>query len=62
MSSYEEQVDGLISILTEAKVDAEKFDHGNDAAGRRLRKACMVASRGCKDVRASVQETRNSRK
>ena len=60
--SCEVQIDNLLRILADAKADAAKFDKGNDAAGRRVRKACMEVSRTCKDVRASVQETRNSRK
>ena len=60
--SCEVQIDNLLSILADAKTDAAKFDLGNDAAGRRVRKACMEVSRTCKDVRVSVQETRNSRK
>ena len=60
--SIESLVSQIVGITTEAAADAEKFDRGNDAAGRRIRKACMEVSRACKDIRAQVQLIRNDRK
>ncbi len=58
----EAQVSELLSVLNNAVADAAKFDRGNDAAGRRLRKACMEVARACKSMRADIQEVRNNRK
>ena len=58
----EDQVARISGIMENAVADAAKFDSGNDAAGKRLRKACMEVARTCKDIRADVQEVRNSRK
>ncbi len=58
----EAQVSELLSVLSNAVADAAKFDRGNDAAGRRLRKACMEVARACKSMRADIQEVRNNRK
>ena len=60
--SIESGLDSLVEQLRHASVDGKKFDSGNDAAGRRVRKACMEVSRACKDIRAQVQEIRNLRK
>jgi hypothetical protein len=48
--------------LTEALKDADKFDKGNDTAGRRLRKTALEASKALGQLRKDVQETRNERK
>lgn len=58
----ESKVTSLNNLLSNAIADAAKFDRGNDAAGRRLRKACMEAARACKSMRADIQEVRNNRK
>ena len=58
----EDQVARVSGIMENAVVDAAKFDSGNDAAGKRLRKACMEVVRACKSIRADVQEVRNNRK
>lgn len=58
----ESRVTSLNNLLSNAVADAAKFDAGNDAAGRRLRKACMEVGRACKSIRADVQEVRNNRK
>jgi len=56
------QLRELINELHAASTDAEKFDRGVDSAGRRLRQVYMSVQKSCKDLRASIQETRNSRK
>ncbi len=60
--SIESLMGRIVSVVSEAALDAEKFDRGNDAAGRRIRKACMEVSRACKNVRTEVQSIRNHRK
>lgn len=52
----------IIAKLTEALVDAEKFEAGNDAAGRRTRAAAQLARNELQELRKQIQEQRNSRK
>lgn len=56
------RIDGLISKLSESLKDSDKFDSGNDAAGRRLRKVCAEVGKTCKELRVDIQQIRNTRK
>ena len=56
------QLQEIITFLTESLQDAEKFDSGNDAAGRRLRAACQETKTRLQQLRLDVQAERNSRK
>jgi ElaB/YqjD/DUF883 family membrane-anchored ribosome-binding protein len=59
--SVKENVQALVTTLTEALEDAEKFsDKGNKAAGTRVRKALLEVSKGCKDIRNQVTEQKNA--
>lgn len=55
------EVQSLITTLTDALTDATKHDTGNNAAGGRLRKALQEVATTCKDLRKTVQAQRNSR-
>lgn len=59
---YKAQLNQIINSLNEALVEAEKFDAGNDAAGRRLRAACQEAKTNLQTLRVEVQNERNARK
>ena len=48
--------------LVEAADDAEKFDRGQDAAGKRLRKLCQDAKTQLQELRTSIQTVRLTRK
>ena len=52
----------MIEGLQSAVEDLERFERGNDAAGRRVRKVCSEVAKSCKGIRVSVQEIRNHRK
>ena len=52
----------LVDILTETLSDAEKFDSGNDAAGRRVRAVAQEVKSELQSLRQQVQAERNSRK
>ena len=52
----------LVNTLTEALSDAEKFDGGNDAAGRRVRAAAQEVKTELQALRQQIQAERNSRK
>ena len=57
-----ETIATMIETLTEALHDAEKHDTGNNAAGGRLRKSLQTVATGCKVLRKTVQDERNTRK
>ena len=61
MSSTTTTVESLITELATALDEAVKHENGNNAAGGRLRKVLQTVSNGCKDLRKTVQEERNSR-
>ena len=44
----------ILSALQEAEKDSEKCDKGNASAGRRLRKACLLAMKELKELRADI--------
>ena len=51
-----EKLKQIIEDLCTAQEDAEKCESGNASAGRRLRKACMEATKDLKTLRAEVLE------
>ncbi len=51
----------MIETLTEALTDVEKHETGNNAAGGRLRKSLQAVATGCKVLRKTVQDERNTR-
>lgn len=60
--TYTQQLQAIIDQLTEALVDAQKFDQGVDAAGKRLRSTSQKTRTDLQQLRSSVQAERNSRK
>lgn len=59
---YKEKLQLIINLLTSSLDDASKFDAGNDAAGRRIRKDCQDAKAELQKLRLEVQQERNTRK
>ena len=59
---YKSQLNTIIESLQEALADAEKFDAGNDSAGRRLRSKSQAVRNALKTLRNNVQAERNERK
>jgi ElaB/YqjD/DUF883 family membrane-anchored ribosome-binding protein len=58
--SVKDNVQELLTTLTSALEEAEKFsEKGNKAAGTRVRKALLDVSKGCKDIRQQVTNEKN---
>ena len=58
-----EQLQKIISDLSKAAGDADKFDNKDNAsAGRRVRKASMQAIKDLRDLRKEVMDELNRRK
>ena len=57
-----EKLQKILSELSLAVRDAEKFDNGNASAGRRVRKSAMDAIKELKELRASVMQELHKRK
>ncbi len=60
--TVKDQLQEVLTLITAAVQDAEKFDSGNDTAGKRLRIAAQEAKTKLQQLRVNVQEERNSRK
>ena len=60
-TNIETELTNIVNTLTTAINDAQKFDGGNASAGTRVRKAAMEATKGLKNLRATVTEVKNSR-
>ena len=60
--AIKEAISALAEKLECCKLDAEKFERGNDSAGKRIRACLMELSKASKELRAAIQEERNSRK
>jgi ElaB/YqjD/DUF883 family membrane-anchored ribosome-binding protein len=59
--SVKDNVQELLTTLTSALEEAEKFsEKGNKAAGTRVRKALLDVSKGCKDIRQQVTNEKNA--
>lgn len=56
------QLQEILTLITEAIQDAEKFDNGNDTAGKRLRIVAQDAKNKLHQLRLDIQTERNSRK
>jgi hypothetical protein len=54
-----EQLQKIVTDLSNALADAGKFDGGNAAAGTRVRKAAQQAKKDLQDLRIAVQEAKN---
>jgi hypothetical protein len=59
---YKQKLQLIIDLLNSSLDDAIKFDAGNDAAGKRIRKDCQTAKAELQKLRIEVQEERNDRK
>lgn len=58
MKNYE----ALKAIIAGMENDVTKFYGGNNAAGTRVRKQLQELKKVCNDMRANVQEVKESRK
>ena len=62
MKNFRDEVNAIMSVLADAVVDAEKFDKGNESAGRRARVALRDVEKRCacirKDILAESKERR----
>ncbi|MEC8306810.1 MAG: histone H1 [Chlamydiota bacterium] len=57
----QQNLEQIVAGLQEAIADAGKFDDGNAAAGRRVRKAAQQARVALFELRKEVSEVQNSR-
>ena len=61
-TTYRDLVNGLIEQMVIARDNAEKFDNGNESAGRRARVALRDVEKRCacirKDILAESKERR----
>lgn len=60
--SFTQRLNAIIETLSVALIDAEKFEKGNDAAGKRLRAVIQETKTALQVYRIEIQIERNSRK
>ncbi|MFA7031918.1 MAG: hypothetical protein WC153_06690 [Candidatus Methanomethylophilaceae archaeon] len=62
MKKFRDEVNAVMAALSDAMFDAEKFDNGNESAGRRARVALRDVEKRCvcirKDMMAESKERR----
>lgn len=59
--SVTEMLEGIVADCQRAKIDAEKFDAGNNAAGVRVRKAMQDLKLAAQEVREEVSKVKAAR-
>ena len=66
MKKFRDEVNAIMSVLADAVIDAEKFDKGNESAGRRARVALRDVEKRCacirKDILAESKEREEAKK
>ena len=66
MKNCRDEVNAIMSVLADAVIDAEKFDKGNESAGRRARVALRDVEKRCacirKDILAESKEREEAKK
>ena len=66
MKNFRDEVNAVMAALADARFDAEKFDNGNESAGRRARVALRDVEKRCacirKDILAESKEREEARK
>ncbi len=62
MKNFRDEVNAVMAVMADAVLDAEKFDKGNESAGRRARVALRDVEKRCacirKDMMAESKERR----
>ena len=61
MKTIHEGLQDIIQALEDRRLDAQKFDEGNAAAGRRVTKTLSNAMKECKALRKGVYDIRHAR-
>ena len=65
MKNFRDEVNAVMAALSDAMFDAEKFDQGNESAGRRARVALRDIEKRCaairKDMTAESKERREAK-
>lgn len=66
MKKFRDEVNAIMSVLADAVIDAEKFDNGNESAGRRARVAMGKIAGRCvllkREMMAVTKEREEAKK
>lgn len=58
---FRDEVNAVMATLSDAVIDAEKFDQGNESAGRRARVALRDIEKRCAAIRRLMMATSQER-
>lgn len=62
MSQILHELEELAAIVSDAEKDTRKFDSGNAAAGKRVRKKMQEVRKKAREIRFSIQKEKRKRK
>ena len=62
MKNFRDEVNAIMSVLADAVIDAEKFDKGNESAGRRARVAMSRVAGRCVLLKREMMATTKARR
>ena len=62
MKNFRDEVNAVMAALADVKVDAEKFDNGNESAGRRARVAMGKIAGRCAQLKREMLAARNEKR
>ena len=60
-TTYRDQVNAVVEQVVNIRNEAEKFDNGNESAGRRARVAMMDVSNSLREIRRAMIATTDKR-
>jgi hypothetical protein len=61
MKKFRDEVNAVMAAMSEAVADAEKFDQGNESAGRRARVALIKIAGRCVLLKREMMATSKER-
>lgn len=61
MKNFRDEVNAVMAALADAMLDAEKFDQGNESAGRRARVALRKIAGRCALLKREMMAATNGR-
>lgn len=62
MKNFRDEVNAVMAALSDAMFDAEKFDQGNESAGRRARVALLDVKKRCACIWKDMMAESNKRR
>lgn len=62
MKNFRDEVNAVMAVLADVVIDAEKFDKGNESAGRRARVALSYIAGRCVLLKREMMDVSKARR